>query len=114
GAAITEEPDGDSIHAEPFGGDAEADRDRNATPYDAVCANSSTLDRSDMHGATLASAVAGGLPQYFREHAFRLQPPGKHVVVTSVRRSDLIAWLQYGAHANRRPFFTDRQVHNTC
>ena len=84
----------------------------NTTGDDAVSAQHTDAEISDVHGAAFAFAVAGLSAVKFSHHPIQIGTLGEAVPVTAVGADDLVVSVQRRAHSHGDSFLTDVAVHD--
>ena len=87
-----------------------ASGDAKPSGHNAVGAQHADRKICNVHGATLALAIAGGAAKQLGHHAFDISALGNTMAVAAMRAGDVIAALQRFAHAHGDGFLADVEV----
>ena len=105
--AVSEESDRNRAAAQRLRREGESDGMGDPSADDAVCADRALGGSAYVHRPALAPAISSFAPEDLGEHAARLEPAGQHVVVATMRGSDLVAANERRAHPDGDRFLAD-------
>ena len=94
-------------------GKCRPDRDRRSGSDDAVGAEHAERGVADVHRATLALAIAGGLAHQFGHHLVEVTAFGHQMTVSAVSRRDVVVVVQCSAHASSDGFLSHIEMKKT-